>query len=350
MWNCTAGTAVEQRFVFMDFSIIIPAYNAEALIGMCLDSLTAQDYPTGKYEIIVVDDCSPDGLADVVRDRQEGSPNIVLLRTERNVRQGGARNLGLDHARGRYVLFVDADDMWLRRDVLSTFARFLANSEDVSFVEASDYKGVGFDEVPELSASDAPELNARYVTSTERLLVSKNLCACWLSCYKKEFLLDSELRFAEGVCFEDLDWRMRCVAMADRIAVIDFLFYGYRNNPQSTTLVHNGKLLKDNLAASVRMFRWIDEHPGALKEADERIIKWRDYRDVAKFKFTRLFTLRDNRVAFKQIEGLRVSGVEAGLADRMLFQVMTHVPSLVYVPVRGGYLLKCWIRKNLCSR
>ena len=112
----------------MDFSIIIPAYNVEALIGMCLDSLTAQDYPNDRYEVIVVDDCSPDGLQDVVRDRQRTSSNIVLLKTERNVRQGGARNLGLRHARGRSVLFVDADDMWLRRDVLSTFARIFEKS------------------------------------------------------------------------------------------------------------------------------------------------------------------------------------------------------------------------------
>ncbi len=329
------------------FSIIIPAYNAEMLIGMCLDSLTAQDYPDDKYEIIVVDDCSPDGLSDVVRDRQRTNHNIVLLKTERNVRQGGARNLALTKARGQYIMYVDADDMWLRKDVLSTFARFLASSEDVSFVEASDYRGIGFDDRPQLSDSDGKKnLHARYVTSTERLHVSKNICTCWLSCYKKEYLLDHELWFAEGVCFEDTDWRLRCVAMADRIAMVDFLFYGYRYNPQSTTTVYNGKLLKDNIAASLRMLKWIDGHPGVLKDTDVRNIKGRAYLDISKGKFTRHFTLYDNHMAFKQVEGIHIDGVDASAREKVMFHVMTHLPSLVYVPMRVGYLLKYWIRKT----
>lgn len=318
-------------------SLILPAYNTEALIGMCLDSLTGQDYPDDKYEIIVVNDCSPDGLESVVKDRQKNCRNIMLLKTERNMRQGGARNLGLAHARGRYVMFVDSDDVWLRKDVLSTFTRFFESAKDVSFVEASDYKSIEYDEMPDLSVSDgAKELNPRYVTSTERLHISKNLCTCCLSCYKKEYLLDRKLWFAEGVYFEDLDWRLRCVAMADKIAMIDFLFYGYRHNPRSTTLNHNGKLLYDNISASKRMLRWIDEHPGVLKDADVRNIKGRAYRDIPKFKFTRLFTIRDNRRAFKQVEGMRITDVKASTKDRFLFQVMTHVPSLVYLPIRGG--------------
>ena len=334
----------------MDFSIIIPAYNVEALIGMCLDSLTAQDYPNDRYEVIVVDDCSPDGLQDVVRDRQRTSSNIVLLKTERNVRQGGARNLGLRHARGRYVLFVDADDMWLRRDVLSTFARIFEKSGGVSFVDASDLRCIGYDEKPVLAGADVTqELRVRYVTGAELLQVSKDPCLCWLSCYRREYLLSSELWFAEGVYYEDPDWRLRCVAMADRIVIIDFLFYGYRSNPQSTTRVFSGKLLKDNLAGSLRVLRWLDEHQGELKDSVVSGVKRYVYRDISKIKFNRNFTIHDNRVAFKLVEGLRITGVEASVRERILFLVMTHVPSLVYVPVRVACKINRWIRKLIRS-
>ena len=87
-------------------SVIIPAYRAAGTIRRALDSVFAQT--TKAHEIIVVDDGSPDDLADVVR---QYCPSIKLLRIA-NSKTAQARNVGIEAAVGDFVAFLDADDSW----------------------------------------------------------------------------------------------------------------------------------------------------------------------------------------------------------------------------------------------
>lgn len=91
-------------------SFIVPFYNVEPYIEECIRSLYAQDIPWEEYEVICVDDCSPDGSRAIVERLQKEYPTLKLLTTPENLRQGGARNVGLDVAQGRYIWFVDSDD------------------------------------------------------------------------------------------------------------------------------------------------------------------------------------------------------------------------------------------------
>lgn len=104
------------------FSIIIPAYNAIDTISNTLDSILNQSYQN--YEIIVVDDCSTDGTYDFLKQYN----GITLLRTEYNLRQGGARNLGLDNCTGNYILFVDSDDLLYDSSVLEKLVICIAQN------------------------------------------------------------------------------------------------------------------------------------------------------------------------------------------------------------------------------
>ncbi|MBK1692156.1 glycosyltransferase family 2 protein [Ectothiorhodospira mobilis] len=88
-------------------SVVIPAFNAAGYIGQALESVATQEM--ADLEVIVVDDGSTDGTAEVVA---EGFPWVTLLRKE-NGGAGSARNLGVAHARGGHVAFLDADDVWL---------------------------------------------------------------------------------------------------------------------------------------------------------------------------------------------------------------------------------------------
>ncbi len=91
-------------------SFIVPFYNVELYIEECIRSLYVQDIPWEEYEVICVDDCSLDGSRTIVERLQEEYPTLKLLTTPENLRQGGARNMGLDVAQGRYIWFVDSDD------------------------------------------------------------------------------------------------------------------------------------------------------------------------------------------------------------------------------------------------
>jgi succinoglycan biosynthesis protein ExoO len=94
-----------------EVSVIVPAFRAEDTIADAIAGL--QQQTLRDIEIIVVDDASPDGTAQVVRRLAATDPRIVLLKTERNAGPGIARNLGLEHARSTWVALLDADDRYL---------------------------------------------------------------------------------------------------------------------------------------------------------------------------------------------------------------------------------------------
>jgi glycosyltransferase involved in cell wall biosynthesis len=90
------------------FSVIIPAYNEADLVGSAIESVLRQS--RSDWEAIVVDDGSTDGTAEAVRPFEERDPRIRLLRKE-NAGLSAARNSGFEVARGRYVSFLDSDDL-----------------------------------------------------------------------------------------------------------------------------------------------------------------------------------------------------------------------------------------------
>lgn len=92
-------------------SIIMPAYNCDDFIGITLDSVIAQTYKN--WEVIVVDDCSTDNTAAVVKSYIEKDPRIKYHKLERNSGAAVARNTAIDIARGRFIAFLDSDDVWL---------------------------------------------------------------------------------------------------------------------------------------------------------------------------------------------------------------------------------------------
>ena len=91
-------------------SIIIPFYNVEQYITQCLDSVYAQDIPEEEYEVICVDDCSPDNSIAIVEEYAKQHSNLIIVRNKYNRKLGGARNAGMEVATGQYVWYVDSDD------------------------------------------------------------------------------------------------------------------------------------------------------------------------------------------------------------------------------------------------
>ena len=92
-------------------SIIIPFYNVEQYIAQCLDSVYDQDIPEEEYEVVCVNDASPDASVDIVKRYQKEHSNLILIEHDRNKKLGAARNTGRKVAMGKYIWNVDSDDM-----------------------------------------------------------------------------------------------------------------------------------------------------------------------------------------------------------------------------------------------
>ncbi len=124
----------------MRLSIILPVYNVAKFIPDCLDSLLCQDIPQSEYEIICVDDGSPDNSAEVIQSYQEKYDNIRLIR-QANAGVSTARNNGLTAAQGVYIWFIDPDD-YIQANCLGTILSALENANadlcDFRFIKVEE--------------------------------------------------------------------------------------------------------------------------------------------------------------------------------------------------------------------
>ena len=102
----------------MKLSIVVPIYKVEPYLRKCVDSLLNQDLPTEDYEIILVDDGSPDCCGEICDEYASKYGNIRVIHRE-NGGLSAARNSGIEIAQGKYIQFVDSDD-YLEPNVLKT--------------------------------------------------------------------------------------------------------------------------------------------------------------------------------------------------------------------------------------
>ena len=95
----------------LQLSIIIPVCNVEEYIGPCLESIFRQGLSDDDFEVIIINDGSTDGSMDVISNLMNTHHNISIITNSENVGPSVSRNEGMDKAVGKYVLFVDSDDL-----------------------------------------------------------------------------------------------------------------------------------------------------------------------------------------------------------------------------------------------
>lgn len=118
-------------------SIIIPVYNSQRYIAETLDSVINQDYQ--EKEIIIVDDCSTDSSIDIIRQYQQKVSYITYYKMNVNSGVALARNKGIQLAKGRYIAFVDSDDVWKNNKLVRQLELFNLHSGCPFTFTAIDY-------------------------------------------------------------------------------------------------------------------------------------------------------------------------------------------------------------------
>ena len=124
-------------------SIITPVYKCEEYIERTMNSVLAQTYTN--WEMLLVDDCSPDGSAELVRKYAERDSRFRYIKLETNSGAAIARNTGLENAKGRYIAYLDADDIW-HPTKLERQIQFM-NENNVQF-SCCDYEKIEADDTP----------------------------------------------------------------------------------------------------------------------------------------------------------------------------------------------------------
>jgi glycosyltransferase involved in cell wall biosynthesis len=225
-------------------SVIIPAYNAERFIAETLESVFNQTYRP--LEVIVVDDGSTDGTAEIVKNYQKSSTvgsepadgaDLFYVYQE-NSGPSAARNNGLRSARGEYVAFVDADDLWTRNK-LERQVRYANSLKDVALVfgDSTIFNGQGvivdsaFKKYGFPRCDDSGRIVNAFETMLEKNYIPTGTVLLRKSCLERAGFFDENIRYGE-----DYDLWLR-IALTSEIGCIDEI--------QELKRIHGNNLSKD---------------------------------------------------------------------------------------------------------
>ncbi|MFY1705646.1 bifunctional glycosyltransferase/CDP-glycerol:glycerophosphate glycerophosphotransferase [Micromonospora sp. WMMA1923] len=236
-------------------SFVVPAFRVQGYLRECLDSILGQ--PFADFEVIGVDDCSPDDSGEILAGYADRDARVRVLRLAENVGLGPARNAGLDRAVGEYVWFLDSDD-WLAPDCLpEVAARLRESGPDVLIV---DHVRRHWNETASPSAL-AEVFPAGVETDTfalvERPETLRLLHTAWNRLLRREFLLTSGLRFASG-WYEDVSFTYPTLLAAERISVLDLVCVNYRQRRAGAITRTRGERHFEVFDQWDRVFRWLD--------------------------------------------------------------------------------------------
>ena len=201
-------------------SVIVPVYNVESYLSKCLDSVLSQSF--SDFEVILVDDGSTDGSAEICKAYQLKDPRIGYFYKE-NGGLSSARNQGLKVSQGSYVTFIDSDD-YIDPEYLFTLYRLVKeNDADIStcFYNIESRKGTR-----PWSDIDAEENLFDSRSSLLHLFCSKEIDVCAVCKLYKRFLFD-EIEFPEGKLFEDVGTTYKLLDQANLVAVCHTPLYYY---------------------------------------------------------------------------------------------------------------------------
>lgn len=216
-------------------SFIVPAYNCEKYIKECIGSLLKQNYPPqlpliSNYEIVIVNDGSTDGTKGIIESLAAGNKNIIVINQENKGRHE-ARNIGAAKARGRYIWFIDNDDVVCSNCLASIIETMETLSLDVLAVAPPAHFVPDFPEAFEIAKDVSTPVSGKEFM--------KHLCywAPWEFVMRRSFYEEHNFKFELRYFLEDVEIMFRIFYFAGRVAAFkDFSCYSYIHRPESETM------------------------------------------------------------------------------------------------------------------
>lgn len=238
----------------MRFSVVIPVYNVAEYLPGCIDSVLANG--CGDCEIILVDDGSTDGICPGICDDYAARyPDLIRVIHQENRGLGGARNTGLEAAKGDYMLFVDSDDT-LEPHTLNRLNEAIERS-GADIIAFNLYSDDGAGQKTPVKANGLLAEEAFSLTDKPEFLLS--LPSAWSRAWKRELFLSTGVRYPSRVWYEDIRTSSKLFARAESVYTIDDCLYNYLQRPGS--IMNSGKVERcgEILDAFDDILGWFDQ-------------------------------------------------------------------------------------------
>lgn len=217
----------------MNISIIIPMYNVAQYIERCLLSVFKQAPSDLTYEVILIDDGSPDNSLEIARKICLNRDNVKFFSQE-NKGLGGARNTGILNASGEYLIFLDSDDILLE-DCFLNLSFYIKN-------KTFDILECGAELVDENLNSISkfiPIINANYMSGINYYLDNETIPSVCNKVYNRIFIEANKLSFKERLYIEDFEFNTRAFFFAENVINTDFVIQKFVQTLNSITRNNN---------------------------------------------------------------------------------------------------------------
>ena len=244
-------------------SVIVPVYKVEDYIRECIDSILAQTY--SDFELILVDDGSPDNCGRICDDYAKGDNRIKVVHKV-NGGISSARNAGLEVAKGEWIMHVDGDD-WIEPDMIESLIEAAQiTGADMVFGDFMKYgPSAGYNKLPTWS-SDKKKSMTNYIAYV--------MTTIWGSIAKRSLYADHSLKSPEGISYcEDFHLIVRLCHFANKIVNVHRPFYHYRYRPTSIMSNMNGKTEADEQWVYQDTIRFFKEQ--GVYEDYRKVMSWR---------------------------------------------------------------------------
>lgn len=215
----------------VEVSIIVPIYNTEKYLRKCINSLLNQDIDN--YEILLVNDSSPDNSQMIIDEYVKKYPNIVKGFIKDNGGLGDTRNFAIPYANGQYLMFVDSDD-YIKENSLQKLTSFM-KEKDLDIL-VFDFVKVYNDE------KFIHEKSMNNVSLKDYILSTPNACN---KMFKKSLFIENQIMFPTKIWYEDLAVIPSLAKYTNKIGYIHegIYFYQFRTNSIMNQNKYNPKIL-----------------------------------------------------------------------------------------------------------
>ena len=259
-------------------SVIIPCYNVSMFLDRCMESLEKQTIGIENLEIILINDASKDAtLGKILLWEMKYPDNIIVIPLEENVMQGAARNIARGYCSAEYIAYLDADD-WIVPNAFEKVYRVARqnNADIVNYLSKFAYTGPEEDDPS--TKSDKKDRFVEIHNPKERLDFFMGGCpllrGCWDKLFRRDFVEEYDLKFAEGVFDEESLFTTPAYLHFKRIYLLNEYLHRYFQNPISST----NNLMKDMKRRDDNMKTWEEtyyamKNDGSLDENHE-LAEW----------------------------------------------------------------------------
>lgn len=231
-------------------SVIVPVYNTVSYLVKCLDSIVNQSLQD--IEILIIDDQSNDGSEKIIREYEQRCNSIKLFVTNVKSLAGGSRNIGLQHAKGDYIGFVDSDD-WIDTNMYFNMVKLLQGSNaEIGICGIMKEYDSPFDVYYKYDYHIENILEGKFAFQLLARQFNQDLAISPIVCnkvYKASFLKDNNFHFLANNYNEDDVFNYLCFSKVAKVAITPNTYYHYYQRNNSITHTFSTKHIDDLLFA-----------------------------------------------------------------------------------------------------